>query len=164
MIAKTGEYCPEEGSVNGVVRFRKSIKQTYNEVHLFRARSCSRRITNIILVVKRFGRKPFCSSGRIPTRSQYSLRRRAMIFSSILPACTISEIPFSLPHSVRSFLLWSTMMMAYFYCCGNPTPSKYKRRYGAVSSTSWADLLTACSRATRECLLRCSGRASGTWC
>ena len=43
--------------------------------------------------VERFGRKPLCSSGRIPTRSQYSLRWRAMSFSSILPAGATSEMP-----------------------------------------------------------------------
>ena len=92
--AKTGEYCPEEGSINGVVRFGK-VDKTYIElgIRFFRANSYNRQTTNIILVVERFGRKPLCSSGRIPTRSQYSLRRRAMIFSSILPACATSEMP-----------------------------------------------------------------------
>ena len=90
---KTGEYCPKEGSVNGLVRFGKVAKQYIQRIHFFRANSCSRRITNIISVVERFGRKPLCSSDRTPTRSQYSLRWRARIFSSILPACTASEIP-----------------------------------------------------------------------
>ena len=71
----------------------RSIKHTYNGICFFRANYCSRRITNIIPVLERFGRKPLCSSGRIPERSQYSLRRRAMIFSSILPACATSEMP-----------------------------------------------------------------------
>ena len=35
----------------------------------------------------------------IPTRSQYSLRRRARIVSSILPACATSAMLLSLPHS-----------------------------------------------------------------
>ena len=100
----------------------RSIKHTYSGICFFRASSCNRRITNIISVVERFGRKPFCSSGRIPTRSQYSLRRRAMIFSSILPACATSEVPLQLPHSVRSFFLWSTMMIASFYCCNTSPP------------------------------------------
>ena len=71
----------------------RSIKYTYNGNCFFRANSYSRRITNIISMVERFGRKPLCSSGRISTRSQYSLRRRAMIFSTILPACATSEMP-----------------------------------------------------------------------
>ena len=29
-----------------------------------------------------------------------------------------SEMPLYLPHSVRLFFLWSTMMMALLYCCG----------------------------------------------
>ena len=82
---KTGEYCPEEGSINGVVRFGKVDKAYVERNSFFRASSCNRRITNIISVVERVGRKPFCSSGRILARS--SLRWRAMIFSSISPAC-----------------------------------------------------------------------------
>ena len=73
--------------------FVRSIKHTYNGIWFFRANSCSRRITNIISMVERFGRKQLCSYGRIPTRLQYSLRRRAMTFSSILPACATSEMP-----------------------------------------------------------------------
>ena len=50
--AKTGEYCPEEGSVNGVVRFGKIDKayRTYNGIRFFRANSCTRRITTFISV------------------------------------------------------------------------------------------------------------------
>ena len=44
----------------------RSIMHTYNGICFFRANSCSRRITNITSVVERFGRKPLCSSGRIP--------------------------------------------------------------------------------------------------
>ena len=69
------------------------IKHTYIGMRFFLVTSCSRRITNIISVVERFGRKPLCSSGRVSMRSQYSLKRRAMIFGSILPACATSEIP-----------------------------------------------------------------------
>ena len=65
----------------------RSIKHTYCGIRFFRASSCNRRITNIISVAQWFARKPLCSSGRIATRSQYSLKRRAMMFSSILPAC-----------------------------------------------------------------------------
>ena len=82
-----------------------STKHTYNGICFFRANYCSRQITNIISVVERFGRKPFCSSGRIPARSHYSLRRRAMIFSIILPACATSEMTLQLVHSARSFFL-----------------------------------------------------------
>ena len=41
---KTGEYCLEEGSVNGVVRFGKERwkKHAYNKISFFRANSCSR--------------------------------------------------------------------------------------------------------------------------
>ena len=46
-------------------------KDTYSGICFFCANSCSRRITNIISVVERLGRKPLCSSGRIFTRSQY---------------------------------------------------------------------------------------------
>ena len=73
----------------------RSIKHTYSGIRFFHASSCNRRITNIISVVERFGRETPCSSGRIPTRSQYSLRQRAMIFSSILPACATSVMPYS---------------------------------------------------------------------
>ena len=87
--AKADEYCPEEGSINGVVRFGKVDKAYIERNSFFRASSCNRRTTNIIQesVVERFGRKPLGSAGRIPTRSQYSLKPRAMIFSTILPAC-----------------------------------------------------------------------------
>ena len=71
--AKTNEYCPEECSINEVVRFGKVDKAYIQRNSFFRARFSNRRITNIISVVERFGRKPLCSSGRIPTRSQYSL-------------------------------------------------------------------------------------------
>ena len=64
--AKTGGYCPEDGSVNAVVRLGK---HTYNGICFLRANSCSQRNTNIISAVERFGRKPLCSSGRIPKRS-----------------------------------------------------------------------------------------------
>ena len=70
----------------------RSIKHTYNGICLFRVNSYNPRITIIISVVERFGRKPLCSFSRIPTRSQYSLRRRAMIFSTILPACATSAM------------------------------------------------------------------------
>ena len=112
----------------------RSIKQTYNVICFFRANSCSRRMTNIISVVERFGRKPLCSSDRIPTRSQYLLRRRAMIFGSILPACATSEMPLYLPHSARSFFLWSTMMMASFHCCGTSPPLQIQT---TTSSSLW---------------------------
>ena len=114
------------------------IKHTQSGIRFFRTSSCNRRITNIISVVERFGRKPLCSSGRIPTRSQYSLRRRAMTFSSILPVCATSEMPLQLPHSVRSFFL-RTMMMTYFHCCGTSPPlqirttisNSFQRRAGS---------------------------------
>ena len=60
--AEAGEYCPQEWSVDGVVRF--------GGIRLFRANSCSRRITNIMSGVERFGRKPLWSSGRTAKRSQ----------------------------------------------------------------------------------------------
>ena len=91
--AKTGEYCPETSLISGVARFGRTDKPYIQVNTFFRASSCNRRIINIVSVVERFGRKSLCTSGRIPTRSQYSLRRRAMIFSSILPACATSEMP-----------------------------------------------------------------------
>ena len=112
----------------------RSTNHTYNGLGFIRARFCNRRITNIIIVVEQFYRKSPCSSGRIPTCSQYSLGRRATIFSIILPAYANSEIPLLLLHSVRSFVLWSTMMMVYIHCCGCSFSSKYKRRYRAVFS------------------------------
>ena len=90
-----------------------------------------------MLVVKPFGLNPLCFCGRIPTRSLYWLRRRAMIVSSILLACTTSEIPLKLLHSVRSLVLLSTMMMAYFHCCGTSLPSQYKRLFRAVFVTGY---------------------------
>ena len=101
----------------------RSIKHTFKRARFFRANICRCRITYITPVVKQFGLNPLCFYGRIPTRSLYWLRRRAMIVSSILLACTTSEIPLKLPHSVRSFALLSTMIMAYFHCCGtSPLP------------------------------------------
>ena len=47
------------------------------------------RISNIG-VLERFGRKTQCSSGRIPARSQYSLRWRAVI-GSIFPARVVKS-------------------------------------------------------------------------
>ena len=112
------------GSIYGVVRFGE-VDKPYIKRNSFPPRQlhCNRRITNIILVVARFGRKPLCPSGRIPTRSQYSLRRRAMIFTSILPACATSEMPLQMPHSVRSSFLWIAMMMASFHCYLAPPPN-----------------------------------------
>ena len=104
----------------------RSIKHIHNGISFFRANSCSRRITNILSVVERFDRKPLCSSGRIPTRSQYSLRRRAIIFSNILPACATSATPLKSPHSVRSLFLWSTTMMAFFHCHSTSPPLRIR--------------------------------------
>ena len=110
-------------------------KHTLNGVLFFRANSCRRRITNIISLVERFSRKPLCFSCRIPMRSQYSLKWRAMVSSSILPACATSEIPLWLSHSSRSFYLWNAKAMVSFRFCAATPPlsSKYKRRYRAVS-------------------------------
>ena len=99
--------------LNALVR---SIKHTYNGIRFFLANFCSRRIT-IISVVKRFGRTPLCSSGKIPTRSQYS--REAA--------------------SVGSFFLWSTMTITYFHRCDTSPPlqiqttisSSLRRRAGS---------------------------------
>ena len=85
--------------INGVVSFGRVDKAYIHGIRFFSVNSCSRRITNITLWVERFGWKPLYSSGMIPTRSQYSLRRRTRIFSSILPACATSAMLFSLPHS-----------------------------------------------------------------
>ena len=63
---KTGEYCPEEDSVNGAVSL-KVDKAYIQRFFFFRADSGSRRIANITSVVERFGRKPLCSSGKIPS-------------------------------------------------------------------------------------------------
>ena len=100
----------------------RSIKHTYGGIRFFRASSCNRRLRNIISVVERFGRKQLYSSGKIPTRSQYSLRLRAITVSSILPACATIEMLLLFPHSVPSFFLWSTMMMTYFHCCDTSSP------------------------------------------
>ena len=116
----------------------RSIKHSYSGIHFFHASSCNRRITNIISAVERFGRKTPCSSGRIPMRSQYSLRRRAMIFSSILPACATSVMPCSY-RTLSDHFLWSTMMIPYFHCCGTSPPlqmrttisSSLRRRAGS---------------------------------
>ena len=130
----------------------RSIKHAYKRVRFFRANTCRCQITCIISVVKRLGLNPLCFYGRIPTRSLYWLRRRAMIVSSILLACTTSEIPLKLPHSVRSFVLLSTMMMAYFHCCcGTSPPYQYKRLFRAVFVTGY-DHCTHRSRVSSTCL------------
>ena len=110
----------------------RSIKHTHGGIRFFRASSCNRRITKIISVVERFGRKPLCSSGRIRIRSQYSLRQRVMIFSSTLPACATSEMPLLFPHSVRSFFLWGTTIGTSSTAAALHLLSKYERRYRAV--------------------------------
>ena len=61
--AKTGEYCPEEGSVNEFVRFGKVDKAHIERDSFLPRQLLYRRITNIILVVERFGLKPLCFSG-----------------------------------------------------------------------------------------------------
>ena len=66
---EAGEYCPQVRSTESYALVR-SMKHTYNGIRFFRANSCSRRTTNIMSVVERFGRKPLCSSGRTPKRSQ----------------------------------------------------------------------------------------------
>ena len=93
--AKTGEYCPEERVRSTESYALVKVDEAYIQPNLyFRANFCSRRITNnVILVVERFDREPLRSSGRILTRSQYSLRRQAIILSSIWPACATSEMP-----------------------------------------------------------------------
>ena len=70
----------------------RSIKHTYNGICFYRANFYVQRITNIMSVVERFGWKLLCSSVRVSMHSQYSLRRRAMIFSRILLACATSEV------------------------------------------------------------------------
>ena len=111
----------------------RSIKHTYSGIRFFRASSCNRRITNIISVVERFGRKPLCFSGRIPTRSQYSLRQRAMIFSSILPACYQRDAP------VVAVLCPILLFVEYHEDGIFPLlrhlapPPKYERRHRALS-------------------------------
>ena len=64
----------------------RSIKHKYKGVSFFRASSCSRRTTNIMPTVERWGLNPHCSSSRIFSRSQWSLRRPAMTLRSTLPA------------------------------------------------------------------------------
>ena len=80
----------------------RPIKCRCKRICFFHANSCSRRI--MITSVERFGRKLLCSFGRIPTRSQYSLRRRAMVsamscrraLSARFPCCcrTLSDPSF----------------------------------------------------------------------
>ena len=56
----------------------RSIKHKYTGVSFFRASSCSRRTTNIMSTVERWGLNPHCSSGRMFSDSQQSLRRPAI--------------------------------------------------------------------------------------
>ena len=137
MTRQKSEYCPGEGRSTESYALVWWTKHTLNGVRFFRANSCRRRIRNIISLVERFSWKPLCSPCRIPMRSQYSLRWRAMVSSSILPACATSEIPLWLSHSSRSFYLWNAKTMVSFHFCATTPPlsSKYKRRYRAVSGT-----------------------------
>ena len=82
--AKTGETVQRRVRSTESYALVRSIKHRYSGHRFFRANSCSRRITKIISMVERFGRKLLCSFGRIPTCSQHSLRPRAMIFSTSL--------------------------------------------------------------------------------
>ena len=111
----------------------RSMKHTYGGICFFRASSFRQRCRNIISVVERFGRKPLCSSGRIPTRSQYSLRRRAV-------QQYLADVRYQRDTLVVAALCPPILLfMEYhdddgnFHCCSTCPPYKYKRRYRAVS-------------------------------
>ena len=121
--AKTGEYCPEEGSINGVVSFLvRSIKHTCSGIRFFRASSCNRRITNIISVVERFGRKPPCSSGRIPTCSQYFAAAASDDFQQYLAGVHYQRDVPVVTALCPSFFSWRTMLMAHISTAATPRP------------------------------------------
>ena len=105
----------------------RSIKHTKNGIRFVPASTCSRQVPNIIPMVKRFGRKPLCYSGRIPTRSQYSLRWRARI----VPV----QQPFRSPTSgwrVAALLLsWAALLAV----CSRATFQGVQRRSGRASMT-----------------------------
>ena len=127
----------------------RSIKYTYSGICFFRANFCSLRTTNIISTVERFGWEPLCSSGRIPTRSQYPLRRRARIFSSILPACATSKIPLVVAAlcPILIFVEYHDDSIFPLLCCGTFSPlqiqtkkisSRLRRRAGGWGKSSTA--------------------------
>ena len=64
----------------------RSIKHKYKGVSFFRAGYCSRRTTNIMSTVERCRLHSHCSSGRMFSRSQQSLRRAAITLKSTLTA------------------------------------------------------------------------------
>ena len=55
----------------------RSIKHMNSGVSFFFASSCSRRTTNIMSTVERWGLNPRCSSSRMPSRSQYVVTEAA---------------------------------------------------------------------------------------
>ena len=67
--------------------FARLIKQASIEVLLVRPNPCSLRTTNLISAVQRWGRKPRCSSGRIPAFSQKSSRQLHTTLWRTLPVC-----------------------------------------------------------------------------
>ena len=69
----------------GAFALVRSIKHNYKGVS-FRASSCSRRTTNIMSTIERSGLNPHCSSGKMFSHSQYSLRRPAMTLRTTLSA------------------------------------------------------------------------------
>ena len=93
--AKTGEYSPEEGLVNGVVRFGK-IDKAFMQLNLFLPRQLLQSMNHEHHIIDGrtvVGNHSVCSFGRIPTRSQYSRRRRAMILRIFFPVCAANERP-----------------------------------------------------------------------
>lgn len=76
------------------------MKYAYNGISGIDTHPNGRQITGILSVVERLVRKPGCSSGKILTCSNQSLRRRTMIFSRILLACATREIRMRFPHFV----------------------------------------------------------------
>ena len=84
--------------------FARLINKAFIEVLLVRRNPCSLRTTNLISVVQRWGRKPHCSSGRIPAFSQKSQRQLDTILRRTLPVCATR---------VYLFLCRTVMVMSF---------------------------------------------------
>ena len=86
--AKTSKDIPQKGSVDGIIFFGEIDKaQVQRDVLL--ARQFRQRLgaSNVMsTVVEGWGLNPHCSSGRMFSRSQQSLRRQAKALRSKLPS------------------------------------------------------------------------------
>ena len=110
----------------------RSIKHTYNITCFFRAYSCSRRITNIISVVERFGRKPFCLFLRQDPHAFAVLAEAANDDLQQYLAGVLCQRDASVVAALYRILLFMEYHDDGIFSLTAVPPSKNKRRYRAV--------------------------------